>query len=215
MPVLNRVHLLVAGPGLAAAGSSLEGCLTALLHTCHAFTKPQYAALLEPHISDVWATFFASFEAFTRSCEQLSIICSSPQTHLPPQASLASSPVQQSANPELDHHTVSDVNHVSDSEAGRSSSRRLLLLLSRCELMEQLLARLVPGFLAVLKSETMVQVGVTLPVVYKLPEWIWAAKPIAQSVVQPLATKALMLLVSDQCDLHWSISFCGVSGNIL
>lgn len=167
MPVLNHVHLLCAGPGLVAAGSSLEGCLTALLHTCHAFTKPQYAALLEPHISDVWATFFASFEAFTRSCEQLSINCSPPQTHLPPQASLDSRPVQESADQQLDHHTVSDVNHVSESEERLSSSRKLLLLLSRCELMEQLLARLVPGFLAVLKSETMVQVGATLPVIYR------------------------------------------------
>ena len=44
-------------------------------------------------------------------------------------------------------------------EAGQSSSCKLLMLLSRCELMEQLLARLVQGFLAVLKSEASLQVG--------------------------------------------------------
>ena len=75
--------------------------------------------------------------------------------------------MQQSATQQPDHRTVGEVNHVSESEAGLSSSRRLLLLLSRCELMEQLLAHVVPGFLAVLKSETMVQVGATLPVIYR------------------------------------------------
>ena len=151
--------------GTVAAGSSVEACLTALLHTCHAFTKPQYAALLEPHISEVWSTFFASFEAFSRSCEQLSVSCAAPHSHLPAQQASNSSAVHQAASQRQSHATP----HLTDSifsdgmkETGQSSGCKLLMLLSRCELMEQLLARLVPGFLAVLKSGASSQVGVCL-----------------------------------------------------
>lgn len=157
--------MVIAGPGTVAAGSSLEACLTALLHTCHAFTKPQYAALLEPHISEVWSTYFATFEAFSRSCEQLSISCATPHSLSPPKHALDSSVVHQAGlqrQNDGSFQPTDDTNLVSMQEAGQSSSCKLLMLLSRCELMQQLLARLVPGFLAVPKSGASSQVGVCL-----------------------------------------------------
>lgn len=104
-------------------------------------------ALLEPHTSEVWNTFFASFEAFSRSCEQLSMTSATPHFHSRLQTSSSNCPLNSN---EVDTESK---------EPHQSSSRKLLMLLSKCELMQQLLARLLPGFLAVLKCESSVQVG--------------------------------------------------------
>ena len=156
--------MLTAGQSTGTAGSSLEACLTALLHTCHALSQPQLAALLEPHVAAIWGTFFAAFEVFSRTCEQLSLACcvSKPSEPHPPPHLPGSWADDQHGSGQTAGQAAEDDDAASLSqsqEAGQSSSCKLLVLLSRCEHMEQLLAQLVPGFLAVLRCEDSPQVG--------------------------------------------------------
>lgn len=163
--------MLMAGQGTGASSSSLEVCLTALLHTCHALSRPQLAALLLPHVSAIWGTFFAAFEAFSHTCEQLSIACCASQPGLQsqpqPQPLSETHSLEGWADDQHSHgHTAQqaaeeqhDDEPSSSSEADQSSSCKLLGLLSRCEHMEQLLARLMPAFLAVLNCQDSAQVS--------------------------------------------------------
>ena len=178
-PGPGAVLMLAAGQGTGASSSSLEACLTALLHTCQALARPQLAALLEPHVSAIWSTFFAAFEAFSHNCEQLSIACCASQPQLQaqvqPQPAAEAQSLEGCTDDQYSGHTVQQAAEelryeglTQISEADQSSSRKLLGLLSRCEHMEQLLARLMPAFLAVLNCQDSPQVSCALCIAYLL-----------------------------------------------
>ena len=152
---------------------------------CHSLRHLHCHAWLAPQGPAVWDTLFASFQAFCKTCEQLSMAscaASAPDQEQAQQqeqaesreAGAPSDPVQSAAS------QVAMFNAIVGAKANRSSSSkqqsppnlkgpdtaqpaggnretsscRLLVLLRRCGEMEQLLAHLVPGLLALNLHET-------------------------------------------------------------
>lgn len=170
--------------GSQRSSSSMESSLTALLHMCHRLRQVKCEAWLLPHAPCVWNTLFHAFQAFCNTCEQLSM-ASCAAVAQPEQGSHRDAHTVQSvaarvamfnalgsgkadkSRCSVQHRTGKEGSEQQARlEEGEVSSRRghqqrLLILLTRCVEMEQLLAHLLPGFLA-LNADEALQVNVSL-----------------------------------------------------